>query len=160
MVFKTRCLGFDNPHKKLSVLLSWWNGYHNRLRIDYRGFESFWEHQIRIIRTVLVRIFFVYAHIISFIIHYIFFHIYFSFFAFSPLDNFVKIFANSFDKSRRRPIIVLRFLYCSVSRWDVFGVLRGGNTNSNTNAGAFYFNVNNNLSNTNWNIGFRPSLIS
>ena len=41
-----------------------------------------------------------------------------------------------------------------------FGVLRGGNTNNSTNAGAFYFNVNNNLSNTNNNIGFRPSLIN
>ena len=40
-----------------------------------------------------------------------------------------------------------------------FGCIRGGNTNNSTNAGAFYFNVNNNLTNTNTNIGFRPSLI-
>ena len=41
----------------------------------------------------------------------------------------------------------------------MFGVLRGGNVNNSNNAGPFYFNVNNNLTNTNVNIGFRLSLI-
>ena len=40
-----------------------------------------------------------------------------------------------------------------------FGVLRGGNTNNSNNAGAFYFNTNNTLSNTNSNIAFRASLV-
>ena len=42
---------------------------------------------------------------------------------------------------------------------EVFGVLFGGNVNNTTNAGVFYFNVNNSISNTNATIGFRTSVI-
>jgi hypothetical protein len=34
-----------------------------------------------------------------------------------------------------------------------FPALRGGNCNNSTNAGAFYVNLNNTTSNTNWTIG-------
>ena len=52
----------------------------------------------------------------------------------------------------------MRGLDSAKFRGTCFGVLRGGNTNNTSNAGAFYFNLSNNVNNTNYNIACRVPL--